>query len=146
MGRPPRRGLDGRVEVGSGVDAEESTRFVVLHHEGHGDPHWDLMIECGSVLATWRLPLPRPVADSLAGPAERIRNHRPAYLGYEGPIGGGRGDVRRLAGGEMRILRFSEARCRFRIPTGFFSGDYVLERNADGPLWTLSVCRAEDDR
>lgn len=128
------------------MDAEESTRFVVLHHEGHGDPHWDLMIECGSVLATWRLPLPRPVADSLAGPAERIRNHRPAYLGYEGPIGGGRGDVRRLAGGEMRILRFSEARCRFRIPTGFFSGDYVLERNADGPLWTLSVCRAEDDR
>lgn len=146
LGRPPGCGLDGRVEVRSGVDAEESTRFVVLHHKGHGDPHWDLMIERGGFLETWRLPLPRPVADSLAGPAERIGDHRPAYLDYEGPIGGGRGDVQRLAGGEMRILCFGEAWRRFRIPTGRFSGDYLLERNADGPLWVLSVCRAEDDR
>ncbi|MCG3131487.1 MAG: hypothetical protein FLDDKLPJ_02280 [Phycisphaerae bacterium] len=128
------------------MHAEESTRYVVLHHEGHGDPHWDLMIEREGVLATWRLPLPRPIADSLAGPAERIGDHRPTYLDYEGPIGGRRGRVRRLGGGEMRILSFGAARCRFRIPTGCFAGEYVLERNADGPIWMLSVCRAENDR
>lgn len=35
--------------------------------------------------------------------AERIRDHRPVYLEYEGPVPGGRGCVQRLAGGAGRI-------------------------------------------
>jgi hypothetical protein len=40
--------------------------------------------------------------------AERIFDHRPVYLTYEGPISGGRGTVRRLRAGRVTLLREDE--------------------------------------
>jgi hypothetical protein len=71
-------------------------RFVILEHD-HPSLHWDLMLECGGVLRTWRLAaLPRP-GETVA--AEAVFDHRPIYLDYEGPIAGNRGRVKRYAGG-----------------------------------------------
>ena len=30
-------------------------QFVILHHKGYGAEHWDLMLQQGQSLATWRL-------------------------------------------------------------------------------------------
>lgn len=67
-------------------------RFVILEHD-FPILHWDLMLEWGSTLRTWRLS--RPPAVDLIVDAEASFDHRPIYLDYEGPISGNRGCVRR---------------------------------------------------
>jgi len=68
------------------------SRYVILTHD-HPFPHWDLMLEDGGTLRTWRL-LSEPGAGRVV-PAERLGDHRLAYLDYEGPVSGGRGVVAR---------------------------------------------------
>ena len=72
-------------------------RFVLLEHD-HPTRHWDLMLEVGAVLWTWRI----DANPCLGAPcrAVRIADHRPLYLDYEGPVSGDRGRVNRVAGGE----------------------------------------------
>jgi hypothetical protein len=65
-------------------------RFVILEHD-HPLLHWDLMLEFGSVLRTWRLPA---VPTDGAMLAEQIDDHRLVYLDYEGPVSGHRGRVK----------------------------------------------------
>jgi hypothetical protein len=83
-------------------------RYVVLHHTGIGNPHFDLMIELspGSELSTWRLrhwpPLPGDEFTPLA-------KHRRDYLVYEGAVSGNRGKVKRVAAGTCEILEHSAA-------------------------------------
>jgi hypothetical protein len=67
-------------------------RYVILTHD-HPFPHWDFMLEAEGVLRTWRL-LAEPAARQSV-PAERLADHRLAYLDYEGPVSGGRGSVAR---------------------------------------------------
>jgi hypothetical protein len=78
---------------------EPVARFVVLEHD-FPELHWDLMLECGAVLRTWRLSSPPLRGQILA--AEKSFDHRPLYLDYEGPIGGQRGRVKRWDGGSFR--------------------------------------------
>ena len=68
-------------------------RFVILAHDWPA-PHFDLMLEVGGVLKSWRL-----LAEPMPGvpvPAEPNDDHRLEYLDYEGPVSGGRGVVRRV--------------------------------------------------
>lgn len=79
-----------------------SLRFVILHHTGFGEPHFDLMFENepGSTLATWRSPIwpiDRPTR------LLQLQAHRRDYLTYEGPISAGRGKVQRIASGLCHI-------------------------------------------
>jgi hypothetical protein len=96
-------------------------RFVLLHHECPPESsvpsHWDLMLERHGVLMTWRLAeLPpawsrveQPISppESKLTPPVRLADHRLAYLDYEGPISGGRGQVCRYDGGTYEVLRES---------------------------------------
>src|SRR5207248_11451375 len=59
-------------------------RFAILEHD-HPHRHWDLLLEAGPVLRSWRLSAPPGAADDLA--AEPTPDHRPLYLDYEGPVG-----------------------------------------------------------
>jgi hypothetical protein len=81
-------------------------RFVVLHHTKVERPHFDLMFETapGSDLATWRSPVWPIVAST---PVERLADHRRAYLDYQGPVSGGRGEVRRVLATTFRFLNFA---------------------------------------
>src|SRR5947207_11677627 len=76
----------------------EMPRFVILLHEtpaGYSrKTHFDLMLEAGDSLRTWALDaLPAPGETALA---ERLPDHRPIYLDYEGQLGGDRGGVSRF--------------------------------------------------
>src|SRR5262245_23636940 len=92
-------------------------RFVLLLHDcPDGRPratHLDLMVEVGSVLQTWALPqVPQAwrgldlndvqFSASNTVNAERLADHRLAYLEYEGPVSRERGHVRRLDEGSYR--------------------------------------------
>ena len=74
-------------------------RFVLLHHTGIPDPHFDLMIETtpGGSLMTWRCAVDPFVSEQ--SEAEKIQDHRAAYLTLECEISGGRGQVRRICDG-----------------------------------------------
>jgi hypothetical protein len=76
-------------------------RFVILEHD-HPELHWDLMLEDGATLRTWRLA--RPPEPGVMVSAMRIGDHRLAYLDYEGPVSGGRGTVQRWDTGDFAWL------------------------------------------
>ena len=93
-------------------------RFVVLRHELPPDSprgsHYDLMLEAGGVLQTWACEkLPR-LGQTVA--AERLPDHRLAYLDYEGPVSG-RGDVTRVLSGEYESVteRADELQARLTV-------------------------------
>ena len=59
------------------------------------------MFETAGVLKTWRLEHP---PSSSWCEAEPLTDHRIAYLDYEGPVSGNRGQVRRVDTGTYQIL------------------------------------------
>jgi hypothetical protein len=81
-------------------------RYVVLHHTGIEQPHFDLMLEmsAGLELSTWRLPHWPPHPDDQCTP---LPKHRRDYLEYEGPVSRNRGQVKRVAAGNYRVTRNS---------------------------------------
>jgi hypothetical protein len=112
-------------------------RFVILEHD-HPQLHWDLMLEVGESLKTWRLAAPPgPGAGKIAATA--IGDHRRAYLDYEGPVSGGRGTVRRWDLGSFEILSEPEEAGRrwvVRLEGQHFRGKVALERVPSGE-WEL---------
>ncbi|HUS91705.1 MAG TPA: DNA polymerase ligase N-terminal domain-containing protein [Phycisphaerae bacterium] len=115
------------------------TAFVIHLHTGHGPDHFDLMIQHGSGLATWRLGNdPGALAEGDAIPAVRLPDHRHAYLTYEGPVRGGRGQVRRVDRGQCELLEVSETRWEIRLAGARCRGRFALRRNEhEGEQWTL---------
>lgn len=87
-------------------------RFVILEHDWP-HRHWDLMLEAAGVLQTWRLAEP-PTSDHPVA-AERIGDHRLAYLDYEGEISGGRGRVTRWEGGDYEITNMTNDELNINI-------------------------------
>jgi hypothetical protein len=91
-------------------------RFVVLRHElPPGSPrgsHFDLMLEDGGVLRTWACDELPSLGQSVM--ADRLPDHRPAYLDYEGPVSG-RGEVTRVIAGEYELIAESEDALRVRL-------------------------------
>jgi hypothetical protein len=116
-----------------------SLRFALHLHGGFGADHYDLMIETDPAgpLATWQFaenPLP---PDALAGrQGRRIADHRRIYLDYQGPVSRGRGQVRRLDGGEVRILVAGEDRLDVRFSGERLWGPWSLRRRV-GDLWAF---------
>jgi hypothetical protein len=87
-------------------------RFVILEHD-YPQLHYDLMLESGDVLWTWRLACPPQIGDQQD--AERVFDHRLLYLDYEGPISGNRGTVRRRDHGTLVWQRRENALIEVRL-------------------------------
>jgi hypothetical protein len=100
-----------------------SMRFAILEHD-HPLLHWDLLLEADGVLKAWRLAQP-PEPNHRLIDATALPDHRLRYLDYEGPVGGGRGQVKRWESGDYfeeadstpqrRRLRFAGTRWHLSI-------------------------------
>ena len=122
---------------------------VQLRHElPDGSWHIDWLLGTDQAgrqpLIAFRLP---SSIDELAGneelQAERIADHRPVYLSYEGPISGGRGSVKRLSRGRITAWRQTQDQWDLTViwqgsAKGGRAQRLRLER-ADGALWILHV-------
>ena len=109
-------------------------RFVILSHD-HPFPHWDLMLEVGSVLRTWRLrEIPRPGQAVLA---ESLGDHRIAYLDYEGPVSGGRGRVVRWDAGTFDLIAEGTGFLRMKLVGQKLCGEAGIQQHSDGQLCFL---------
>lgn len=112
-------------------------RFVVLEHQSPRGVHWDFMLQMEEALATWALPEP-PDAD---GPleAERLADHRLAYLDYEGPVSGDRGRVVRWDHGIFELRHQSEQQWTVLLQGRHLIGEATLRRQPGEPtIWQFT--------
>lgn len=112
-------------------------RFAILAHD-HPTPHWDLFLEAGRVLRSWRL-LAELVPDQPI-PAEPTADHRLLYLDYEGPVAGGRGSVRRIDAGSFARESDTADRVIIAVAGTRFIGRLHIERVGEG--WTCTFVPA----
>jgi hypothetical protein len=115
-------------------------RFVILEHD-HPELHWDLMLQAGETLRTWRLAR-RPEKPGDVIEATAIGEHRPMYLDYEGPVSGGRGRVIRWDHGtykeETAGIIHSEECIVVRLEGKHLQGLAVLDR-IGGDRWNFRL-------
>jgi hypothetical protein len=88
-------------------------RFTISHHTGskEGD-HYDLMLEQGDTLKTWRL---SNTAFLVSQVARQIKDHRKTYLEYEGEISGDRGRVKIWDTGSYSVDEWKEDRIQIAL-------------------------------
>ena len=108
-------------------------RFVVLTHD-HPFLHWDLMLEAGEHLRTWRL-LELPGPEKVIA-AEALPDHRALYLDYEGPVSGGRGEVRRWDAGTCEVVGDSDDAVDLELAGNVLRGRAELRRG-ESAGWTF---------
>jgi hypothetical protein len=112
-------------------------RFVILEHDWNGI-HWDFMLEAGGSLRTWAIG--EPIVRGTLLPARALPDHRVAYLDYEGPVSGGRGNVRAIARGTYEVLAWAPDRVAVRLAGTDFGGEVELRRVDSGGIdagWTF---------
>ena len=117
-------------------------RFVVLLHEmpaGTLRPtHYDLMFEQSGVLWTWAVENLPTAGESQR--ADRLPDHRVAYLEYEGELTGGRGHVRRIDAGQYELLTQSPAEIVLQVHGQQLVGILTLALLTDEPYrWRVAL-------
>jgi len=116
-----------------------SKAFVIHVHSGYGPTHYDLMLEEDQALATWQLAdCPGELATGQQLPARKLKDHRAAYLDYEGPVSGGRGHVRLFDKGAYETIHRTPDCWQVRLDGQKLSGRFELRRVGPSPdEWTL---------
>ena len=109
-------------------------RYVILEHD-HPGLHWDLMLEAGDVLRTWRLTAP-PQPGKVV-PATATLDHRRRYLDYEGPVSGNRGRVVRWDRGTFCWQKTESDHLAVELNGVRLQGTMVLDRT-DAEEWALT--------
>ncbi|MBI5759050.1 MAG: hypothetical protein HZA46_11090 [Planctomycetales bacterium] len=109
-------------------------RFVILTHD-HPTLHWDLMLEMGASLRTWRLPEPPLAGCELS--VEPLPDHRLMYLDYEGPVSGNRGSVQRWDAGEFEIIEESPDLLVVQLSGMILRGSARIEQGTPSDLTTF---------
>ncbi|MCG8407380.1 MAG: hypothetical protein MI923_19450 [Phycisphaerales bacterium] len=113
-------------------------RFVVLFHTQKQGDHFDLMIDDGSLLATWKTRQAPETARDRELDCLRIGNHRRIYLDYEGPISGDRGDVTQHDAGQCLVEVQTESRWDVTFEGKRLNGHFTLEKaHRSNETWRL---------
>jgi hypothetical protein len=115
-------------------------RFAILEHD-HPELHWDLLLEAGAALRTWRLPRPPEGAQPIQ--ATQIADHRTIYLDYEGPVSGGRGVVRAWDRGTFapELPAADTDRIALHLSGARVNADALLVRQ-EGVEWVFQLAQA----
>lgn len=114
-------------------------RYVIQEHARGGQIHWDLMLESGSILKTWRLDAPPENIGSQTLTAIKIFDHDLKFLTYEGLVNSGLGSVRIVETGSFNILAEDEASIRLSFQSKILKGNFVLE-HASLDKWLFYLC------
>jgi hypothetical protein len=121
-----------------------SSRFVVQEHTTPDGVHWDLMLEKGDVLTTFRLEQPPQAALGGAVRAVKIFDHPPRFLTYEGPVQKGTGQVRIVDRGACHLLDEADHAIVLDVQGAILQGGFTLTR-IEGTSWQLAP-RSRDIR
>ncbi|MBN1507526.1 MAG: hypothetical protein JW955_11810 [Sedimentisphaerales bacterium] len=113
-------------------------RFVVQQHTTADGVHWDLMIEKGRVLLTFRLAEPPENAVHGTIRAIRIFDHALRFLTYEGPVQKGAGHVRIVDRGDCHAFDEREDAISMELHGVVLWGPFALLR-IDQAQWQLTA-------
>lgn len=130
-------------KISTGRQSQERRRFVVLRHEQDGHRHFDLMIDIGPALATWKMSEPPETTRTAPQNCLRLPDHRRRYLDYQGPLAGNRGEVTRHDHGHC-IVHTCSAKCwEVTFRGRELHGRVRLERTTQsGNDWSLRLASA----
>ncbi len=117
---------------------EEPKKFVVQKHQKESEPtHWDLMLESGNCLETYRLAeLPEKWGKETIE-AVKILDHPLKFLSYQGSVNKGKGRVEIADCGTYRILERDDKQRLLEFAGNILNGKFVLTqiKNAE---WEFS--------
>jgi len=112
-------------------------RFVIQEHTTAEGTHWDLMLEQGNVLTTFRLAEMPTASPTHAIRAEKIFDHPLRFLNYEGPVQQGTGQVRIVDRGLYRLLAPPDQTIVMALDGHILQGDFTLTRTRE-TLWNFA--------
>jgi hypothetical protein len=113
-----------------------SSRFVIQEHTTPEGVHWDLMLEDGDVLTTFRLEQPPQAALNRTVRAIRIFDHPLRFLTYEGPVQKGTGRVKIVNRGTCDLADEGEDVITLKLRSTVLQGGFTLTR-IEGASWQL---------
>jgi len=114
-----------------------TSRFVVQEHTTADGVHWDLMLEKGDGLSTFRLEQPPETALDHLVRAVKIFDHPLRFLTYEGPVQKGTGRVRIVDRGTCNVSEGGEEAMALELQGEILQGTFLLTR-LDGAFWQLA--------
>ena len=113
-------------------------KFVVQQHQQESEQtHWDLMLEAGEFLETYRLPASPEKWGKEPIEATKIFNHPLKFLTYHGPVNKGKGQVTIADSGEYRLIAKNENQQEIAFDGKLLSGKYQLCRLKQD-IWELT--------
>lgn len=112
-------------------------RFVVQEHTAGEGVHWDLMIEQGDALTTFRLA--QGPEQALLHPVQvvRIFDHPLRFLTYEGPVQKGAGRVRIVDRGTYHLHQETDETLALDLHGTVLRGRFALAQK-EGTTWELA--------
>jgi len=113
-------------------------KFVVQEHTTPEGVHWDLMLEQGDALTTFRLDQEPAQALTHQVRAVKIFDHPLRFLTYEGPVQKGTGHVRIVDSGSYSYRDRCDDRWALELNGNVLKGGFVLARVEDD-TWRLST-------
>jgi hypothetical protein len=105
---------------------KDSGKFVIQKHTKGEEVHWDLMLEAGEALETYRLSLPPDKLKQEKCPAEKIFEHALKFLTYEGPVNKGKGKVEITERGTYKQLQQKPNYIEMEMAGEILQGRFVL--------------------
>jgi len=114
-------------------------QYVIQEHTTAADTHWDLMLEMGPALWTWRLPVRPEQIGNEAVQAQRISDHPLRFLNYEGPVQHGTGYDRISDKGHFRICTQTPDRLTVELSGRVLQGRFTLCSTDKPSLWSLQT-------
>lgn len=102
---------------------------MIQRHEREGEQvHWDLMLESGGCLQTYRVGIPPEEWGSRPVEAIKIFDHPLKFLTYEGSVNKGKGQVRIAEAGTYEVMGKTEDVRRIRFEGKILKGEFALRQ------------------
>jgi bifunctional non-homologous end joining protein LigD len=118
---------------------ENLRKFVVQRHQKGSEPvHWDLMLENGTILETYRLAEPPEKLGKEAVEAVKIFDHPLKFLSYQGSVNKGKGRVEIADCGTYRLIKKDENQQQVSFSGKILKGEFRL-RLIKEDTWEL-IC------
>jgi len=111
-------------------------QFVIQEHRTATEVHWDLMLESGPALQTYRLDKsPEQILHNHAN-AVKIFDHRGKFLKYQGPLSKGQASVRIVETGTFRALPQGHDCIELNLKGQTLKGKFILI-HSENDKWIL---------
>ena len=101
-------------------------KFVIQQHTTAASTHWDLMLESGDHLQTWRLEKNPEEIPSHSTKAVKIFDHPLKFLTYEGPVNKGKGRVQIADAGTFEVMHENDERIELDLHGRILKGKFTL--------------------